>query len=545
MRIVTESAMQKHPTMPTVLPDRRRWLLHAAQLAAMGVAPRWAWSQAARLKHDPFMLGVASGDPLPDGMVIWTRLMPQPGTEAEPTSWLATQTVRWEVAEDEGFRRIRASGTASADPAFAHSVHVEVRGLQPGRWYFYRFMHGDAASTVGRTRTAPAPHEMPRNLRVVYASCQRWEHGFYSAWRKVCDDQPDLVLFLGDYIYEYASPAAPKGLARVHDLPLPQSLPDYRARYALHKSDPALQAAHAIAPWAVTWDDHEVQNDYADGQGRDGMTADFLLMRTAAWQAFYEHMPLRASSLREDGFHSLQLFRRIQWGQLARLHMLDARQYRDRQACRKPHSSGAGAVHPGQCPELLDPARSFLGHEQEGWLAQGFAEDARRRTTRWSVVAQQTLFSPRHYPSGVQSTDSWDGYPASRDRVIKSLERTPPRNTVFLGGDIHQNYVCNIEALNARAMENRPSRVIASEFCGTSISSRSGTTQDKVDAIQRTNPHVLFARCDERGYGLCDITPTQWKTTLRAVRDPLDPQSDVYELAQFVVEDGRPGVQQA
>ena len=533
--------------MPATL-DRRQWLARAAQCAAMGSLPRWAWSNTALLQHNPFSLGVASGDPLSDGFVIWTRLMPVPGSAAHPASlpdipWMGAQTVRWEVAEDESFRRISASGAASADPSFAHSVHVEVGGLQPGRWYFYRFMHGDAVSPIGRTRTAPAPGEMPQRLRVVYASCQRWEHGFYCAWRHACADQPDLVLFLGDYIYEYASPAHPEGLARVHTLPLPRSLEDYRARYALHKSDPALQAAHAVAPWVVTWDDHEVQNDYTGNYGRDGMTADLLLMRTAAWQAFYEHMPLRASSLRHDGFHSLQLFRRIQWGRLARFHVLDARQYRDRQACRKPGSSSAAAVHPDKCPELLDPARSFLGYEQESWLTQGIADDAASRAFRWSVVAQQTLFSPRHYPSGTRSTDSWDGYPAARDRLIRAIDRTPPRNTVFLGGDIHQNYVCNIEAVNARAVDGKSSRVIASEFCGTSITSRSGTTQAKVDAVRRINPHVLLARCEERGYGLCDITPQRWRATLRAITDPLDPQSAAYDLAGFTVEDRRAGPQ--
>ena len=526
--------------------SRRDWLIRAAHISALSTLPRWAWANDAKLQHNPFSLGVASGDPLPDGFVLWTRLMPHNNAQGGSGEGMGSQTVRWEVAADEGFQKIVASGAAAAEPMLAHSVHIEVRGLSPGRWYFYRFMHGDAVSTTGRTRTAPAEGDLPERLRVIYASCQRWEHGFYSAWRHACADQPDLVLFLGDYMYEYASPANPKGLARVHDLPLPQTLADYRNRYALHKSDPALQTAHAIAPWVVTWDDHEVQNDYTGNYGKNGMSPDFLLMRTAAWQAFYEHMPLRASAMVDDTFHRVQLYRRIQWGQLARFHVLDARQFRDPQACRKPGSSTAGAVHPDQCAELLDPARSFLGFPQEQWLQEGISADAKgRNTPRWSVIAQQTLFSPRRYPSGTQSTDSWDGYPAARDRLVKVIEQQPPRNTVLLGGDIHQNYVCNVEATNARAVDGKKSRVVASEFCGTSVTSRSGTTQDKVDAIKAINPHVLLARSEERGYGVCDITPTQWTTSLRATKDPLNPESGAYELARFVVEDRKPGPQRA
>ncbi|QIL69703.1 alkaline phosphatase [Diaphorobacter sp. HDW4B] len=531
--------------------SRRQWLLRAAQLSAMSTLPRWAWSQNAKLQHNPFSLGIASGDPSPDGFVLWTRLMPMaapPSGTALPPEMLnavGPQTVRWEVARDDQFKQIVARGTAEADPSFAHSVHVEVRGLPSGHWFFYRFMHGDAVSTVGRTRTAPAAHDMPERLRVIYASCQRWEHGFYSAWRHAATQSPDLVMFLGDYMYEYASPAKPEGMARVHKLHLPHTLADYRDRYALHKSDPDLQLAHTVAPWIVTWDDHEVQNDYVGSWGKGGTTAEFLLARTAAWQAFYEHMPLRASTLvANDGFHSLQLYRRFQWGQLANIHLLDARQYRDRQACRKV-DAGANPARSDKCEELLDPARSFLGLDQERWLEKGLRADAQSRHPRWSVIAQQTLFTPRTYPSGTQSTDSWDGYPPARDRLIRAIDARPPRNTVFIGGDIHQNYVCNVEAVNARERDGKKSRVIASEFCGTSISSRSGTTQDKVDAIRNGNPQVLFARCEERGYGLCDITPRQWNTTLNAVADPLDANSRMRELAKFVVEDGRAGVQLA
>jgi len=518
--------------------DRRAWLSRMAWAATAAQMPRWAWATAP-MRHDPFALGVASGEPLPDSVVLWTRLLPAPGTapdDGDAPRWAGPVTVRWEVAHDCRFRQIAQHGTALALPELGHSVHVEVQGLAPGRWYHYRFMVGDAVSPPARTRTAPAPHEWPARLRVVHASCQRWEHGHYAAWRHACAEQPDLVLFLGDYVYEYASPPNTAGLARTHTLPLARSVHDWRDRYALHKSDAALQAAHACAPWVVTWDDHEVQNDYAGTTGR-GDAGDFLPMRSAAWQAFYEHMPLRASALAAAGgsFHTLQLFRRLSWGRLARLHVLDTRQHRDRQACRRP-GAGAAAVRAAACPELGQAGRTLLGWTQEEWLRHGLAADAGSAPVRWSVLAQQTLFAPRRYPSGVQSSDSWDGYPAARARLLADLAHAAPRNAVLLGGDIHQNYVCNVEGPGGPAP-----RVLASEFCGTSISSRSGTTQDKVDAVRRHNPHVLLARCEERGYCVSDITPTTWQATLRAVRDPLAADSDAYTLTCFVVEDGRPG----
>lgn len=514
--------MRIHPAV-----DRRNFLRLATSVAGMAALPRWAWA-GGTLRHDPFGLGVASGDPTSDGMVLWTRLLPaEPGASAGPL------TVRWELAEDEGFRRIARQGTATALPEFAHSVHVELTGLAADRWYHYRFLHGDAVSPTGRTRTAPAAGQMPARLRLAFASCQNWEHGHYGAWRHLAQDAPDLVLFLGDYIYEYTSPADTPGLARVQTLRHATTLADFRDRYALYKSDPLLQAAHATCPWGVVWDDHEVQNDYAGAAGRGEPDA-FLALRSAAWQAFYEHMPLRAASLTASG--GIALHRRLGWGQLARIHLLDMRQYRDWQACRRPATRGAGAVHPDDCAALGDPARSLLGVAQEHWLEQGLGQDAKDEA-RWSVLAQTTLFSPRAYPSGLHATDTWDGYPAARQRLLQAMARQAPRNTVVLGGDIHQNYVCRVQA----EPERTHAPVLASEFCGTSISSRSGTTQDKVDAIARHNPHVLLARCNERGYGLADITPTRWTTTLRAVQDPLRADSGAYTLARFVVEDGRPG----
>lgn len=521
-------------------PHRRQWLQWAGSAAATLASPcsfaqslpSTSWPVTEQL----FGLGVASGDPAPDGMVLWTRLMPSPQRPL-----LGPTPVRWELAHDAQFRQIVQSGETMAEPGWGHSVHVEVRGLPPVRWYHYRFLADGEASTVGRTCTAPAPNSRPAQLRLVFASCQRWEHGFYTAWQHALRDDPELVLFLGDYIYEYATPPSLDGLARTQPLPYPRTLQDYRDRYALHKSDAHLQAMHAHCPWIVTWDDHEVENDYAGHEGVGDHEA-FLRKRLAAWQAFYENMPLRASTL-SRGISAPQIYRRLPWGQLADLLVLDARQYRTIQACRSAGKKNNGSVVPADCAELAAAARSFLGQEQERWLSDRFKDNsaARNPDLRWNVLCQQTLFAPRHYPNGHQATDSWDGYPAARSRLLQALQQYAPRNTVLLGGDIHQNYVCRIHAPDASGAVSNDTPVLASEFCGTSITSHAGTTQAKVDAIVRRNPQVLFARCEERGYGLCNITPQQWTTRLQALNDPLDARSGIHTQASFAVVDREPG----
>ncbi|WP_280189678.1 alkaline phosphatase D family protein [Delftia sp. PS-11] len=524
---------------------RRQFLIGAGLATAIGQLPAWA-RLGERPAHNPFTLGVASGDPEPDNVLLWTRLTPPLSSLGEADSAaMPAQRLRWELAHDPLFRQIVRSGEAMALAEWGHGVHVQVDGLAPDRWYFYRFMLGQAVSTTGRCRTAPAPGSLPQRLRLAYASCQRWEHGFYAAWRQVVQDAPDLVLFLGDYIYEYATPAMTLGLARTHSLRAAQTLQDYRDRYALHKSDALLQAAHAICNWSVGWDDHEVENNYAADQGVGDATR-FLARRMAAWQAFYENMPLRPKALTGSGGAGLQIYRSIQWGRLARLHLLDGRQYRHTQACRAAGEADKGSLRPADCSALADASRSMLGWDQEHWLHRQLAEDGRQHgaeATRWTVLAQPTLLSARNYPSGIRSTDSWDGYPAARQRLVRQLTpgtQPAPRNSVLLGGDLHQNFVCSVHA-DPDTAPDRHNPAVASEFCGTSITSRSGTTQAKVDAMVAHTPHMLLARCEERGYGLADITPAHWTSELRAVANPLRADSRVYTLARYTVEDRRPG----
>lgn len=528
----------------------RRALFRLAAAAATAISlPRWGWS-ATLTQRALFPLGVASGSPSPDGFVLWTRLVdgPVPGTVPADTARLSLPdalTVHWEVAEDEHFRQILRSGQAQALAALGHAVHVEVTGLRPDRWYFYRFMHGDAVTRTARTRTAPALDAVPAKMRFAFASCQRWEHGHYAGYRHMLDEDLDLVLFLGDYIYEYAMPKTPPGdaLVRTHTLPVATTLDDFRDRYALYRTDEQLQAAHRACPWIVTWDDHEVQNDYA-GLGGLGDALPFLERRNAGYQAFYENMPLRAAVLtdglaglgKHDGVHVHQ---RHPWGRLLGFHVLDTRQYRDPQACRVAGGKAPGATSAAQCAALQDPARSLLGASQERWLEQGLAQDA-ATGTRWSVMAQQTLFSQRNYrqlPAESYSSDTWDGYPACRQRLLDAVRSTGPRNTVFVGGDIHQNYVSRVLA----DFSNPQSPVVASEFCGTSISSASNVPQSRTQKIVADNPHIVFARSDKRGYAVVEVTPERWTTTLRVVDDVAKPDAGISTLARFVVDDRVPG----
>jgi len=515
-----------------VILDRRELLRLAAATALAGWLPRSAWSQP-RLPESPFAAGVASGSPTDTSVVLWTRLL-GPRLPAEPV------TVQWEIAEDEGFARIVQGGQAQALPALAHSVHVEVQGLAPDRWYFYRFAAGGWSSPIGRSRTFPAPDAMANRLRLGYASCQRWEHGWFSAWRHLRADAPDLVVFLGDYLYEY--PGAARAVRPVTGGWV-FTLEDYRARYALYKSDPDLQAMHQACPWLFSWDDHEVQNDYAgeqEGQAGPAVT-DFLKRRAAAYQAWYEHMPVPASMLTRaleglaDG-RGLRIYGERRFGTLAQLLLLDGRQYRSPQACTRDGRAGSSTVNPLACPQLADPARTMLGAEQEQWLAARLAAGG----ATWTVLGQGTLFGQRDLvpgPGTLVWNDGWDGYPAARQRLVAALQGAPVRNPVLLGGDVHENWVGHIKADYARP----ESANVGVEFCGTSISSRT-TEPQHLRNRWADNPHFVYAQAQHRGYGLADFRPGRLEVALRVVDDVTRRDASVSTDARFVVEAGRPEV---
>ena len=491
---------------------RRRFL---QGLGALAVSPNV-------LASFPFSLGVASGYPAADGVVLWTRV----------TGVLAPVPVQWEVAADEAMKSIVLSGEASADPAWAHSVHVEVKGLAPERWYWYRFKAAGAESAVGRTRTAPAADAPDPRLRFAFASCQQYEQGYYGAHRHIAADAPDLVAFLGDYIYESNWG---KDRVRSHGASEPYTLDQYRDRYALYRSDPDLQAAHAACPWIVTWDDHEVDNDYADDRSEDGMEREpFLARRAAAYRAYYEHMPLPAR-MRPNG-PDMRLHTHLDWGRLARFHVLDTRQYRSWQACPRPRRrGGSNTVDIEQCRRLPVPGRSMLGRAQERWLDQSFAESR----AAWNVIAQTTTmaqFDQLPGPGRRAWTDGWDGYPAARRRLLGSLVEKRARNPVVLGGDVHSFNVCQLKA----DFDDPASPVVASEFVGTSVTSQAWA-QERLNQFLPDNPHLLLADSRFRGYVRAEVSARRMQVDLRAMESVQTRDAACSTLASFVVEDGRPG----
>lgn len=508
---------------PDAVDPRRRGFL-ALALAA-GVAPGFVGCASTRgWSSDPFALGVASGCPRPDSVVLWTRLAPAAApADGEP--------VGWELAADERFATVVARGRVEARADEAHSVHVVASGLAPGRWYWYRFTAGDARSEAGRTRTAPAPGST-EPLAFAIASCQHWETGRYAAWRHLADEPLDAVVFLGDYIYEGAPS---RNRVREHSGTGPAiTLEQYRARYAQYRGDADLRRAHARFPWILTWDDHEVQNDYARDRGED-LAPTFMQRRAAAYRAWWEHMPV-PPSMKPAG-PDLRVYDRYDWGALARFHVLDDRQYRDYHACPPPGRAGSTTVDVADCPELLVPSRTILGAAQEAWLGEGF----RRRDARWNLVAQQTFVAPFTWTKeGRVWTDGWAGYPGARDRMFDAIaaDRTP--NVVFLGGDVHCNYVADIK----RRAEDPPDRIIASEFCGTSISSL-GLPQARIAEALAFNPHIKLGRADLRGYTSLRVSAARCEATLRVVDDARNADAGVSTLARYAVESGRPGPQAA
>lgn len=507
----------------------------AAALALASLfAPRAGAQDGAspvRFADDPFTLGVASGLPRPDSVVLWTRLAPRPH---EPGGGLPPLpvAVRWELAEDERFSTGLRHGSATAQAAHAHSVHQRVDGLASGRTYFYRFFAGGAASPVGRTRTAPAADAPVERLRVALASCQHYEQGWYAAHREIAARELDFVLFVGDYIYETSKP---RDSVRLHEGPEPTTLEGYRARHATYKLDADLRAAHAAHPWLLTWDDHEVENDYAGdiGPAEPDSTA-FLRRRTAAYKAYFEHLPVAPELPGDDGPY--RVHDRYAWGRLAEFWLLDGRQFRSPQACGPAGRPGGRVLSSGGCAELAAPARTLFGAAQEQWLEAGLAASR----AQWKVVAQGTQISS----SGVDTpigrrlySDGWDGYPAARERLLGGFARRGLRDVLCLGGDVHRHVAADL-----RVRPNDPgSPVVASEFVCSSVTTR-GLSDSWMALIRSSNPDIAHARSDERGYVLLELGPRGAVADFRATPHPAAPEARLHSQARFMVQAGRPGV---
>ena len=480
--------------LPAESPPRRT----TASATAAAAAPR------SRRLADPFTLGVASGDPAADGFVLWTRLAPRPLDESGRGGMPDRDVeVEWQLATDERFRSVVREGSVTARPRDAHSVHVELDGLEPGREYFYRFRAAGEVSPAGRTRTAPAPGGLG-TLTFATASCAHYEHGYYTAYRRLAQEEPDLVVHLGDYMYEYehGGYTAPHGPVRRHAGGKCRTLADYRTRHAQYKTDPDLRAAHEAAPWLVVFDDHEVENNWAGPVSSTG-AADFAARRRAALRAYYENMPLRRSSMPHGT--RIRLHRRVGWGSLATFHLLDTRQFRDDQACLDGVRAG--------CDDALDSGRTLLGADQRDWLLAGL----RGSRARWNLIGQQIIMA-RHDlrlgPGSELNMDGWDGYPAERARLLAGIRGSGAANPVVLTGDAHIHHAADLRLDFADPDSPR----VAVELVTSSISSDGDGYRDhaRMAALRAENPHIAYVD-QRRGYIVCRVGPDELRADFRTL----------------------------
>ena len=481
----------------------------------------------------PFQLGVASGEPGPHSLVLWTRLAPAPsdGGGMDPIPY----AVDWEIARDENFGDVVQTGMAVADPNLAHSVHVDVTGLEPSTEYFYRFRCKGEVSQTGRTITAPAPDAADGTLRFGVSSCANYEDGYFIAYRAMAEERFDAILHLGDYIYEWGESEwnvrQPEHIAP-YTTGLAIALEDYRNRYAQYHIDPDLRAMRASAPLIATWDDHEVANNYAGDHPDDNVPQqEFLERRADAYQAYYEHMPLHPWSMPLGA--NMMLYRSLQFGQLAQITVLDTRQYRD------PHPSGNG-IYP-RTPASVDPNTTMLGHDQERWLLQQL--DA--STATWNVLAQQVMFAETYFPQpdGEVITwynDSWTGYPEARQRIIRHIAEAQIDNPIVLTGDIHTSWAADVK-LNWDDPTEPP---VGAEYITTSITSGGVEPSNSVQPYYDALDYVRFFDGHHGGFLSIEVTPELWTTAYVIVDDMQDVDSDVRTIATWVTEAGNPGVQQ-
>ncbi|MBY0506625.1 MAG: alkaline phosphatase D family protein [Bryobacteraceae bacterium] len=501
----------------------RRDLLRAGAGASFGWALNAAWPLVNPVfTADPFSAGVASGDPLPDGMILWTKLIADP---RKKQSWQSgSVAIYWTVASDALMRNVVAGGTAYATPDFDHALHIDVRGLAPNRWYWYQFSAPGFVSDIGRTKTAPAT-AIPQ-VNFALASCQNYEHGYYNAYRHLANEDLDFVLFLGDYIYENASCYC--GVRR-QPTTAAVTLADYRNRYALYRTDADLRRAHQMFPWIVTWDDHDVANNYAGLTPATGANKTFAQRRAAAYQAFYEWLPIRLPAPMTSA--SARIYRRLDFGPMMSMYVLDCRQYRSVQAC--------GNWDQAPCAGMYDASRTMLGAAQEQWLT---AEMAASNAT-WDVLASSIMLTKfDEYPGNgeIYNMDTWSGYEASRLRLLNSFAQTNTPNPVVVSGDSHASWACDLK-LDFRNV-NAPA--VGTEFAGTSISSDGdgSDTPSDVAAQLLDNPQVKFYS-GKRGYVRCAVTPDRFQADYRVVDRVTVPASFVSTKASYLADRGRPGAQ--
>ncbi|GIM96771.1 alkaline phosphatase D family protein [Paractinoplanes toevensis] len=502
---------------------RRTFLLGGAAAAGALVLPT---RMATAVAPYPFQLGIASGEPDADSVVLWTRLAPAPlNADGQGGMPAADVAVDWQISTSETFSSVVTGGTVTARYADSHAVHVVAGGLNPDADYFYRFRAQGHLSPVGRTRTAPATGTFGRDLTMAFASCAHFESGYFTAYRRMAEDRPDLILHLGDYIYEYGATA---GAVRQHaGASEIVSLADYRRRYAQYKADPDLQATHAVAPWLVVPDDHEVENNYATDTRADSVPAltatQWTARRNAAYRAYYENMPLRPAQA--PAGNGIPLYRRVRWGKLATFHLLDTRQFRDDQAC------GDGMQ---VCAAADTPSRTITGAAQEAWLLDGLGQ----RLGTWDILGQQVFFAKNYDASGRANMDAWDGYRASRSRIQQGWIDRGVRNPVVLTGDVHTAWACDLKA----DYTNSSSATVGTELVCTSIASGGDGTATTTLPNPSTNPHIKLYS-ERRGYTRTVIGQQQMRADFRIVEKITEHGAPVSTQKSFVIAEGRPGLQ--
>lgn len=510
----------------------RRWFMaYAGALSSIPLMSRASWANSnPTFSSNPFALGVASGDPDSTSVVLWTRLAPKP---LEAGGGMTNEAVRvtWQISSDDSMSNIVASGTTVATPQLGHSVHVEAQGLEPDRWYWFRFRAGDAESPIGRTRTMPKADSLSDSLKFSVTSCQNFEQGLFTAYEQMAKDDLDLVFHLGDYIYEYA--AGKNGKVRTHIGAEIESLDDYRVRHSQYRSDPLLHGMHALCPWVVTWDDHEFDNncagDVSEQQGIDPV--EFLVRRANAYQAYYEMMPLRARSLPSGS--DMLLYRGIQFGRLAQFLVLDTRQYRSDQ----PNNDKRSPLNEA----ATSSKQTMLGVPQRNWMYRELIQSQ----SQWNVLAQQVMMGMvgRSKDSdALYSMDQWPGYVHERKAIVKFMQERAISNPVVLTGDIHSNWANELRVDDRLA----DTAIVASEFVATSLSSGGNGKREPayLGELLANNPGVKFHN-EERGYIRCHVTPKSWQSDYVVVNEVTQPGGKCETYKSFVVENGSPKVQPA
>ena len=505
--------------------DRRKLLFGAAALGGLTALPAAGLAQA--LPGDtPFTLGVASGDPWPDGFVIWTRLAPKPLDWHSGMSFAPKGVhVGWEVASDENFAQVVQKGDVIAYAELGHSVHVEVTGLQPLRPYWYRFTYNGFQSPAGRAKTAPVPGQRLDHVRFAAVGCQQYDAGFYTAYRHVAEEDLDFVFHYGDYIYEAVYGDESKKPRHI-GADEPFSLDDYRRRYALYKLDPDLQAAHINHTWWVTLDDHEIQDNWAGVSDKYGTPPEiFLLRRQAAFQAYYENMPLRKSSMPRGP--DIQLYRKAVYGDLMNANFMDTRQFRTDQPC----DDGFKAY----CQAAYDPHQQMINGAEDKWIN----DSLHKSEARWNLVAQQVMMMDLDRrnkadagAAPLYNMDSWTGYPLAQQKMVDHFHVLG--NVVVLTGDEHQNFAGELRA------KGREGPALAVEFVATSISSGGNGSDSRAgtDILKTHNPELVFEN-DNRGYIVCDVTRDVWRTDYRVLDYVHEQGAPVKTRASFAVERGQ------